>query len=77
LCRFNTFKYWVDFVRNHNMYNHTWEAGINEFSDLTEEEFSAIYLTGLKGADADVEVTEPVDLSALAKHIGIVTFANY
>jgi len=68
-AKFNTFKYWVDFVRNHNMYNHTWEAGINEFSDLTEEEFSAIYLSGLKGADSEVTVTEPVDLSELANDI--------
>jgi len=43
-AKYNTFKYWVDFVRNHNSANHTWEAGINEFSDLMPEEFASIYL---------------------------------
>jgi hypothetical protein len=45
--RFNTFKYWVDFVAHHNAANHTWSAGINQFSDLTPAEFEAQYLTGL------------------------------
>jgi cathepsin L len=66
--RYTTFKSWVDFVRNHNAANHTWEAGINEFSDLTEEEFSAIYLAGLKG-EPDVEASEEVDISELPNDI--------
>jgi hypothetical protein len=45
--RYDTFKYWVDFVASHNAGNATWEAGINQFSDLTPAEFSARYLTGL------------------------------
>jgi len=69
-AKYNTFKSWVDFVRNHNVANNTWEAGINEFSDLTEAEFAAIYLTGLAGADsAPVDVTEPVDLSELPNDV--------
>jgi len=43
--RFNTFKSWVDFVHAHNAGNHTWRAGINQFSDLTPEEFKAQYLS--------------------------------
>jgi len=66
--RYNTFKYWVDFVRNHNSANHTWEAGINEFSDLMPEEFAAIYLTGLK-IDAEPDTHPEVDLSNLPNDV--------
>jgi len=47
--RYNTFKYWVNFVAEHNAKNLTWQAGINQFSDLTEAEFEAKVLTGYKG----------------------------
>jgi cathepsin L len=67
--KYNTFKYWVDFVRNHNAANHTWEAGINEFSDLSPEEFSAIYLSGLKVDDTPVQQHAEVDLSTLANDV--------
>jgi len=46
-ARFRVFKGWVDFVREHNAGNHTWTAGINQFSDLTPEEFKSIHLSGL------------------------------
>jgi len=45
--RFNTFKTWVDYVREHNSGNSTWTAGINQFSDLTPAEFKAQYLSSL------------------------------
>jgi C1A family cysteine protease len=46
---YNTFKYWVDFVGEHNANNaNTWEAGINQFSDMTPAEFEATQLQGLK-----------------------------
>jgi C1A family cysteine protease len=45
--RYNTFKSWVDFVAAHNAGNHTWQAGLNQFSDLTPAQFSAQHLTGL------------------------------
>jgi len=45
--RYDAFKYWVDFVATHNAGNSSWEAGINQFSDLTPAEFEAQYLTGL------------------------------
>jgi C1A family cysteine protease len=67
-AKYNTFKYWVDFVRNHNAANQSWEAGINEFSDLTEDEFRAVYLSGLIG-NMEVDTTEPVDLSSMANDI--------
>jgi cathepsin L len=37
--RFNNFQEEMNLVREHNAGNHTWTAGINEFSDLTREEF--------------------------------------
>jgi len=77
--RFNTFKSWVDYVHAHNAANHTWQAGINQFSDLTPAEFNAQYLTGLDVAPADtvvtaesLEVAEPAnDIDWVAK--GAVT----
>jgi len=45
--RYRVFKGWVDFVREHNAGNHTWTAGVNQFSDLTTEEFRVQYLSGL------------------------------
>jgi len=48
--RYNTFKYWVDWTTAHNQKNMSWQAGINEFSDLTEAQFAALYLNGLRYA---------------------------
>jgi len=45
--RFAVFKANLDFVRGHNAGNSTWTAGINQFSDLTGEEFKARYLSSL------------------------------
>jgi len=64
--RYNTFKSWVDYVEAHNAGNHTWQAGINQFSDLTPAEFQAQYLTGLVSGPVDVtaenmEAAEPAN----------------
>lgn len=49
--RFNIFKQtWAD-VEKHNAGNHTWFKVINQFSDLTNEEFLAQY-TGFRGHPA-------------------------
>jgi len=66
---YNTFKYWVDFVRNHNAANHTWTAGINEMSDLTPEEFRQVYLTGLDLTGLPNIQSEEVDISNLPNDI--------
>jgi len=58
-ARFNVFKGWVDFVREHNAGNSTWTAAINQFSDLTAEEFKAKYLSSLL-----VPATEASDAAA-------------
>jgi cathepsin L len=55
--KFNTFKYWVDRVRNHNAGNESWEMGINEYSDLMPEEFNAIYLSPV-----DLSLSAPADV---------------
>jgi len=55
--RYNTFKSWVDYVDTHNAGNFTWEAGLNQFSDLTPTEFQAIYLSGLAVSPADTVAT--------------------
>jgi len=54
--RLNAFKYWTDFVREHNAGNSSWTAGINQFSDLMPDEFAAQYLSSLK-----VDTPETVD----------------
>jgi C1A family cysteine protease len=57
------FKSWVDFVREHNAANHTWTAGINQFSDLTPEEFKTIHLSGLIIPQGDNRIDTIVDPS--------------
>jgi cathepsin L len=49
--KYTTFKYWVDYVARHNAGNHTWEAGINQFSDMMPEEFAAFVNGCLVGAE--------------------------
>jgi C1A family cysteine protease len=67
--KYNTYKYWVDYVANHNAKNLSWTAGINEFSDMMPEEFAEIYLTGLNVPGMpDVEAT-PVDTSAFPNDV--------
>jgi len=42
--RFSVFKSTMDTIQEHNSGNHTWTMGINQFSDLTPEEFERIHL---------------------------------
>jgi len=49
--RFAVFKTNYAHIVRHNTGNHTWSMGVNQFSDLTAEEFEAIYLSGLLAAD--------------------------
>jgi len=61
-ARYNTFKSWVDFVAEHNAGNHTWQAGLNQFSDLTPAQFAAQNLNGV--LSEPVEVTEEMLVAA-------------
>lgn len=38
--RFNIFNKNVDFIEKHNQEQHSYRLGINEFADMTQEEFS-------------------------------------
>jgi len=49
--RYAIFKQNYETIVAHNNGNFTWTMGVNQFSDLTAEEFEAIYLTGLAAAD--------------------------
>jgi hypothetical protein len=51
--RYNVFKSWVDTIAAHNAGNNTWTMAINQFSDLTAEEFKAQYLSGLQVPQGD------------------------
>jgi C1A family cysteine protease len=62
--RYNTFKGWVDFIELHNAANHTWKAGLNQFSDLTPAEFQAQYLTGLDASIRDLETLPESEVAA-------------
>jgi C1A family cysteine protease len=64
--RYNTFKGWVDFVELHNAANHTWKAGLNQFSDLTPDEFKAQYLNGLATSITDLETLPESETPAVA-----------
>jgi hypothetical protein len=46
--RFGVFKDMLDYVNAHNAANRSWSAGLNQFSDLTTEEFGRIYASGYK-----------------------------
>jgi len=46
--RFNIFKQNYDVMLRHNAGNSSWSMGINQFSDMSEEEFASVYLTGLR-----------------------------
>jgi C1A family cysteine protease len=46
-ARFGVFKANLDTIRAHNDGNATWTAGVNQFSDLTAEEFKIRYLSSL------------------------------
>jgi len=52
LDRFNVYKTNSKLIEDHNAGDHTYELGMNEFGDLTFEEFKARY-TGYKGAPRD------------------------
>jgi C1A family cysteine protease len=48
----------------HNNGNHTWTMGVNQFSDLTAEEFEAIYLRGLLPYEAPLSMQQYVETLA-------------
>jgi cathepsin L len=44
--RYNVFKQSLEFIRNENMKNHSYELGMNQFGDLTAEEFKTQVVGG-------------------------------
>jgi len=57
--RYGIFKTKLDFVREHNAGNSSWIAGVNAFSDLTNDEF-ALYLGAVASSDSqDSDVSLP------------------
>merc|ERR1719458_723213 len=46
--RFEIFKTNVDVIREHNAKNSSFSLGVNQFTDLSVEEFKATYLTGYR-----------------------------
>jgi C1A family cysteine protease len=60
--KYQTFKYWIARIREHNAANYTWTMGINEFSDMMPEEFEATMLTGYRGDEA-VPIQEVDDVT--------------
>jgi len=46
--RFNVFKTNLNIIREHNAQNESFTMGMNEFGDMTWEEFRASYIGGLK-----------------------------
>jgi len=48
--RFNIFKANLDMIREHNAKNESWTMGMNEFGDMTWDEFRAVYVGGTRVA---------------------------
>jgi C1A family cysteine protease len=46
--RYNTFKANLDKIQTHNAKNESYTFAMNQFGDLTEEEFKALYVGGLR-----------------------------
>jgi len=57
--RFNVFKKSMDDVFEHNSGDHPWEKGLNQFSDVTQQEFEKIYLGYLSRPRKQLSI-EPV-----------------
>jgi cathepsin L len=51
--RYGIFKATMDRVEAHNALNLSWTSGLNQFSDLTNEEFGRIYASGYKSLGVD------------------------
>jgi len=60
LQRFNIFKNTLQEIERHNAANLTWTMGVNEFSDMTYEEFAATMLTGFNADAIKADPTTPV-----------------
>jgi C1A family cysteine protease len=61
--RYNVFKANVQKIQDHNSGNESYTLGMNQFGDLTEAEFKATYITGLrarKAPFAQAKLTEAV-----------------
>jgi hypothetical protein len=57
--RYNIFKANIDKIAAHNAGNHTWNMGMNQFGDLTEDEFAAQNIRGLgPAAQAKIAATK-------------------
>jgi len=61
--RYNIFKSNVDYIRSENQKNHSYELGMNQFGDLTQNEFKTQIVGGcFVGASAAVETAAPVNI---------------
>jgi C1A family cysteine protease len=55
--RYNIFKDNLEFIAQHNNENHTYTLGVNEFSDLSHEEFLSMYVSKLDMATGAADET--------------------
>jgi len=64
--RYSVFKANVDMINNHNTQNHGWTMAVNEFADLTWDEFSSTHFGYVQSErSSEIIVTEEVDVQAL------------
>jgi cathepsin L len=61
--RFDIFRYHMDFIAEHNKQNNTYRVGLNEFADLSIEEFSKMMngFSNKQTEQADLHVVDPND----------------
>jgi C1A family cysteine protease len=69
--RLSIFSNWVKIIEKHNAEDHSWKMGINQFTDLTPEEFERLYLVRMNMTPTDPSLVRALpnspDWSAYSK----------
>jgi C1A family cysteine protease len=60
LQRFSNFKATLQEIERHNAANLTWTMGVNEYADMSYDEFAAKMLTGFDAASVQYDPSAPV-----------------
>ena len=71
MSRFQNFRYNIRSIIDHNIGNHNFTMGLNQFSDLTSEEFKALYINGFQHSE-----TLSISVSATVGSYGCKSYTS-